>query len=86
MKIKMVTIMKADQFFLQAARVGQRLQPPTFLQDCEQKPPGYGELVCIYNLSCYLNENIFVYVVSTHRGGPPLGNFYHIIPFFLFLH
>ena len=61
MKIKIVTIMKSDQFFLQAARVGQRLQPPTFLQDCEQKPPRYGELVCIYISSCYLNENILVY-------------------------
>ena len=48
MKTKIVTIMKSDQFSLQGARVGQRLQPPTFLQDCEQKPPRYGELVCIY--------------------------------------
>ena len=55
MEIKIVTIIKADQFFLQGARVGRKLQPPTFLQDCEQKPPRYGELVCIYNSSCYLN-------------------------------
>ena len=55
MEIKIVTMMKADQFFLQGARVGRRLQPPTFLQDCEQKPPRYGELVCIYSSSCYLN-------------------------------
>ena len=44
MKIKIVTKMKADQFFLQGARVGLRLQLPTFLQDCEQKPPRYGEI------------------------------------------
>ena len=58
MKIKIVTKMKADQFFLQGARVGQRLQPPTFLQDCEQKPPRNGELVCIYISSCYLNYRV----------------------------
>ena len=58
MQIKIMTIMKADQFSLQAAREGQRLQPPTFLQDCEPKPPRYGKLVCIYSSSCYLNENI----------------------------